>query len=597
MRHNYQTVQAIAKDMIDGGANLRSHYEDIDKILHSEWEVPPQMDLDWIVPVISSDPASAFYTAEKTLALNKPKVFVMPTNTGVKNQERMNDMERWLHWQLARANDRGQRDIVPDVVHSALRYDYVCIQLIHLGHEQEANRKLGIDKKGFIPGGGEFAVRIASPRDVYYKKGLQGLEAVLYVYQARVSDVLQTWGKKASRVAKAFSEDNDAKLTVYDYTSLDQRMVWAKRDMSGLDAKGTGGGQWKILDAKWDLPFLNWIIETGGTALEETEEHAVQPLLGRIARTELWDLQNMMWTLTISEAVATAAAPRYALIGPQGERVRVEYHDPSRLLPLPPGHTIQELAPRGLDEGLLHLIDRIKASMDRETVARFLQNLDLPDRAAYASINAVMQAAISALDRYKQLSERGLRKLFNLMYWFVYYREETSVAFGGEDYSQIGISWEDFDPNYLFIEVELDPLTPADYLQKINAGRQLQEMDGIPNSKIFRFLGFNDPEGMKEEWAKEQFDNFELQQVMKRETAALEDEVMMRRQQMQMQMQQVMQQQQQRQQAIAMAQAQQAQAQQGGLDRQFDPSAGGIPNAMQAPGDTREMVTGEDVNV
>ena len=208
-----------------------------------------------------------------------------------------------------------------------------------------------------------------------------------------------------------------------------------------------------------------------------------------------------------------------------------------------------------------------------------------------------MQAAISALDRYKQLSERGLRKLFNLMYWFVYYREETSVAFGGEDYSQIGISWEDFDPNYLFIEVELDPLTPADYLQKINAGRQLQEMDGIPNSKIFRFLGFNDPEGMKEEWAKEQFDNFELQQVMKRETAALEDEVMMRRQQMQMQMQQVMQQQQQRQQAIAMAQAQQAQAQQGGLDRQFDPSAGGIPNAMQAPGDTREMVTGEDVNV
>ena len=605
MRHDYQMVQAIARDMIDSGANLRSHWGDIDEIIHSDWSLPEQMNLDWIVPVISPDPSSAFFTAEKTLALNEPNVYVMPTNTGVKNAERMNDMEMWLQWQLARAGERGRRDLVPDIVHSALRYDYICAQVVHLNHEMEANRKIGVDKKAAIAGTGDFSVRIANPNDVYFKESIHGLEAVLHVYETRASDIIMTWGNKAKRFQKAVTPDSDDLYVVYDYTSLDQRMVWVKKEKRGTDTKSSSPGQWKILDVKWELPFLNWVIATGGTVLEYDEEYAVQPLLGRIARTGLWDLQNMMWSLVVSEAVATAAAPRFALIGPNGERVKVEYHDPTRLLPIPPGHTIEPLPPRQLDDGLLHLMDRIKAALDRETVARFLQNLDLPDRAAYASINAVMEAAISALDRYKKLSERALRQMFWIMYSYVHYREETSIAFGGEDNQQVAIGWDEYDPDYLFVEVELDPLSPADYLQRINAGRQLQEMKNIPDKEILRFLGFNNPEGMKEEWAKEQLEDFELQQLMKKQNAASDAEIMMLQQQTQMQMQQAMQQQQQNQQAIAQQQAaQQQQSQQEimmarqrqeAMRQGANPAAGGLPNAMQAPGDTREMVTGERV--
>ena len=121
------------------------------------------------------------------------------------------------------------------------------------------------------------------------------------------------------------------------------------------------------------------------------------------------------------------------------------------------------------------------------------------------------------------------------MFWYIHARKETSVGFASKG-EQVGLGWDTFDPEYIFIEVECMAKTPSDYMQKINAGRMMLEM-GIPLEDVLKFVGFNNPKDIVERKAMETLQQFELglrqqeeqaQSQMRTREMMLESEMRMR---------------------------------------------------------------------
>lgn len=621
--------EEMVRQMVKRDDDLISFLEDIDDVVHGEWNLPPDVEnLDWVAPYVSSDPSSALDTAVRTLSSEEFEIFIEALSPDKGVRDKLDKLEYWLKWQLRMADYRTDKNLVDDIARSACTYDRCAIHVTHLGMELEAMEDAGLDVekwKNDVGTYGKFAYKLANAKEIFFQRGKWGLEAVAHVYKCRISEAIADYGPLAIELKKAYEERgfDDFWVTVVDLTTKEKRVVWVSEgttltdygDVTVSDTDPMMPSKWVLIHRDRTLPFIPWAIRSGGTDLETESKHKVKPLLGRVVLTNLHDIQNTILSLTYSEAIATSAAPRYAVIGPQGNIVSVDYRDPTRLMPVPEGHELIPLDTRTVDEGMLHLSDRIKAMMDRETVARFLQNLDMPDGVAYASINAVMQAAISALDRYKDLSENVLSDVCVIMLKYMTARKDVDIIYGSEEEgSQAYVSWEDYDVDRLYIRAELSANAPTDYMQRINAAVAMNQQLKFPLEEAYRFLNVPNPKQIIDRHTQETMDSFAVQQYLMQIQAMNQIKIQQAAQAAAQQQSMAMQQ----------AQAQSARAQGMGRGpvqnprntpsaaprseeeraafelarmmggRNFNTGQGGEPPATTSPGSTREVVTGRD---
>ena len=642
--------QTMVKRMCDADTPLVSLYDKIEDAVDGKWELPAEVqELDWVGPVISTDPSTAVETGVRTLGSEKAKWFITPTAPGPENQDKTNALEDYIKFQWKWAQFRSDIDYTKDIVRSAIVYGRVCVHVTHLKMELEAAKAAGADIPPWyedVEGYGDFDITVASPKNVRFKKGKYGLEAVANVYQDKVSDVIEDYKPFAQKLYEDYvaGDYEDFDCTVVDLTTRDRRVIWVTRqfvidaedDIKTAKTKAVDSMEYVLLNVPREMPFIPWAIRSGGTSLRSDVEKKVQPMLAKVVETNLVDIQNTMLSLTYSEAITTVASPRFAVVGPNNEIVHVDYRDPTRLMDVPENHQVIQLQPRSIDEGLLHLSDRIKAMVDRETVARFLQNLDIPDEAAYASINAVMQSAIAALDVYKDIAEYIHADIGILMLKTLHYRKDAAVFFGvDESNRQMLVNWNMFDPKHLYVEAELTAKAPTDYMQRLNAGVAMKQNLSYPEAEVYRWLGESDPEGLAKKAQQEKVRDFVLNLQMQKMQFAQQMEMEKAKMALQMEAQAAAQQQASAQQQAAarqqmaaqqqgqqsgdpraamarmMASRQQSAARGGAMGRpnpaqreafamarqsggRFNPSQGGTPPATMNPGATREMLSGMD---
>ncbi len=600
--------------MVSAQDDLTKLYNKIEKMVDGDWTLPTEVEeLDWMGPVVSSDPDSALETGVRTIGAEDPKFFLTPLAPGEDNQETVDNLEAWIAWEWKWGDFRTDKDATKDIIRSALTYGRVCIHVTNMKHDLEGMQDAGKDYPNWyeqVEGYGDYDIQVCSPKNVFFKRGKYGLEAVAHVYKCNASQAIEDYKGLVPELEKEYERSGyeDFEVVVTDLTKRDRRVIWISK-LAIIDDSGEvktsetveahSPSRWVVMNEPREVPFIPWVIRSGGTSLRREVKKHVKPMLAKIVETNLWDIQNTILSLTYSEAIATSAQPRFAIIGPNGEITAVDYRDPTRLMQVPENHQLIQLQPRGIDEGLLHLSDRIKAMMDRETVARFLQNLDIPDEAAYASINAVMQSAIAALDVYKDLAQTAHAEAGVLMLRWMHYREDDAVVYGvGEQKEQVLVSWKDFDPKALYMDVELTSKAPTDYMQRINAAVALNQQLWFPREEAYKFLAVPNPKELEEKHVQEQIRDFALKMKLSGYQAKI-----------QMNIQQQMVSQRQRmtrpagpplqaggQSAMSRPTPEQraAFAMARGAGNRFNPGAGGSPPAMTNPGATREQITGQD---
>lgn len=599
---NLDDYISLAEGLYDTYAERNSLYQHIDSMFYKQWDFPAGMP-DWVMKVVSTDPADAILTTVRTFATVKPRFKVMPMLPNQANRDRANEIETAIAYNFKQAGRRNDASVVWDVMMSAALYSEVAAQVIYLPYQEKILDVMGKDTRRVKAAKrfGDFAFIIHNPCNVYPEWSEYGLEGVLTIRVQSVDEFMDTWGEKAKSIVseKDYLDGKVSYVTSFDYHNYETRCVWGVySDTSDIAIKGNGI---KILEEDNKLGFIPYAIKRWGNSLTSDADKRVMPLLQSVYDSGQWDMLNVFESLDASLALKRASKPEYAAELPAGQSIEIDNTDPSGVAELPPGtRQFTPLPSQSVDQRVAMQKNEFKSGIWQSTVSRILQTLEFPSGTAYSSVNQLLSQATSSLSPYRMLGESALAEVAHQMLcWLKYYgKEYGKVDLYGQydDKSNIGkevrISSDTIDPDALQIEVILTADTPVDQLQKINGAVLMYQNFKVPQDELLEDLGMGDPADLRKRRDLEDYKNAYIANDLQK----IQMQTQLEFQQQQMQMQAGIQQQQQEQamqqeMAAREQEAQLASAQQNGSPAMENaggmmnnPAMGGNPPVTMARG-------------
>ena len=639
-RSKLEWVIDEANDLIERYRNLRLDQKKMDDVVRLSWSLPPGMPA-WARPFKTTVPYDAIKAGVRVLSGLSEDITIDPyafeenaLGDLAAAKKKANDWEVALKWQMDRAA-RRRAILREDATRSALMYDEIVGQIVHLPTQIKTIKKLGgnPNRQEAALRFGDFAINIRNPQTVYTRYSDYMLEAVLYATIQRPQQIMDFWNN--AELGKII-EDGVApdKWILFDYVDYYRRVVFCfpgetidfvalskKVDFEGIDGKTRSYDvpAIELLNEPWKLDFLPWAVVVGGTDLVREPEDARFPLLYGLIKSDQWNNTNIIGSLVLSEAIAEAARPDVAKMGVTPDNIEGDYGEVGGAWNVPAGHEIRDMQQKVLDPALREAYDRSVSDMSGTAIPRVLVTAEMGPDEPFAGFSMRIQQAMAALAPYKGLGERWFEETYiRMLYW----AKESGRPISAPGIAQI--MPEEIDKDRIYLSVQLQQDVPIDQQARMATAIQASRELKMPTADVLGYLGQTDPERTVKEWMQEQLDMayFQgvLQQIQMEASGAIEKAIMEGAQQMAQQMvEQMMQQQQGGAQGGGgemppdMLQQQQAQAAQSptpfgapgieGVEGEaFNPAGGGIPAAMAAPGATREMqtqrsATGEEISI
>ena len=534
----------IWTEMINNDQHKVDHMKEVDKAVELDYELPQKLkDQKWMRKIVSSVPLAVIVTGKKVLCTIEPRFFVQPLNDEPETIRRTNLLEQNLSWQFQQMDKRGKTPFVPELVESALRYDSIAAFTVPVKW-QVGGSKLG---GGVTPARydasldqGGFMTIIENPKNVHARFSPLGLDMVLCAKVMRAQDAVMFYGKKAAKLA-ADIKDKQEEMYVshYDFWCFDERVVWLSKPSTDTSLMLPGSGGWIIEKGDMELPFIPWTIKEGGTGLATASDHTIRPILGPLVHTEQWELMCLVQSMAFSEATAHSAAPRGIVKSSSGETLEIDYYDINKPIQLKPGEEYTPIDPPRIDDNLLLIYDRIEGAFHQLTGLRALAELDTPSGTAFATVNAQIKAATTALDPPKRLAERALAGIAeNILRWTSHTKEDL-VGYSSQDFNmgrELVLKPEHIEPSELYINVILSHHVPTDELQQINAATILMRELGISFVDAAKKLDIPNPEEMLARAQQEKLNNAAVDRRIRKMDADLDLEIARERMEMELDM-------------------------------------------------------------
>jgi hypothetical protein len=592
MDYSYATRLAI--EMIQADTQRNKLFDKMDRMFHVDWTLPEGIKgLKWVRTVKNSDPSDSVKTAIQIFSGLDPRVKIVPLADDEDNKAKAAEWERYAATWLKEASLRRRTSLIRDILRSAILYDMVAANVTYLPWQEKIAKQPGDEKrwKNARDEYGDWMVNIRHPKDIHVNYSDVVPEEVLYVSKWRIQNILDFYGKAAKEIKKWVNDENPANLYdylyIYEYTSIDRKIVWAGADPN------CGGDTYHIINEDNALPFLPWACRVGGTTLETDSQYQVDPLLASVYRSGDWETVNIAQSLLASDMIARAAAPRHLFTGPGGEVVEFDYGTPGGRVNAPAGVIYAPIPVEPVDQNLPTVVSMLTQAIAKSTLPSIMTQGDIPSNIQYATMNMAIQSGVAKIRPYRDLSEQVTADICKLFFKWIKHNGDSVFMNGMSkaDYGKQYILVPAELPERMFLTVELAPDVPTDRQQRITAAATARRELGYSQESALEEIGVTDPKREMDqsyrEKTKEAIFQNEMSLMQQKDQMALQ----LQNQQAQMQMQQE-------------AQAQQMQAQMNqqannqGLEQpinggqQNNPSGGGLPPAMADPTQTREMQTG-----
>ena len=594
----------VAK-FIERDRPLRQMQEAMERMAHLQYELPKGLDtLEWMRTVRTTAPYDFIRAGTRALHGLSQRPVIDPISV-LKAVERSpesdvarakaNEWETALRWQFDKAVGRAAM-LREDIPRSALMYDEIVGQVIHLPSQIKAIEGLGGNSKRqkAALSYGQFAIDLHNPKDVHVNYSKYMAEEIALVQVVGPQEIADFWNNpKLNQLIK--DETAEDYYILVDYMSYDGRAVFCYpgNKIEPLIRASEEGDKAiiPILMEDSKYPFMPWFAAVGGSVLESQPDRQRFPLLYGMWRSEQWVTTNILASLGVSENIAEAGRPDFLVTGPSPESVEYDFAQPGGQMNVPPGHVVQPTQQRAMDPAIRESWDRFIADMGT-TLPRILVTSEaLPDE-PFAGYNMRLRQSLASILPFKHLAERATAQIYEKMLLWCHYSGTPIKGYHEERLYQI--EPEDIDPAALYLTVNLEPDVAIDQQQRTNtAVMQARELQR-PMKQILAEMGETNPEGAMDEWKREQIGMAEFQGVLQAIQLETSGRLQQMAQQMAQQMLQGMQEQMAAQQGGPGGQAM-AGSPAGlapGMGQGFDPAQGGAPFAQASPGATRELQSG-----
>ncbi len=600
--------------MIRNEVEKVNHFRDIDKVIEFGLELPEELKkLKWMRNIQSTLPVEVMVVGTKVLTTIEPDIFIQPLNSNPGTIKLANEKEQNILWQLQQMDKRHKSGMLSELVESALRYDSIACFTVPVDWQMKGQQgPLPSRYKAAMNQGG-FMTTVENPKDIHARFSPLGLDMVLNAKVMRARDAIYFYGPDAAVLdEKIEGEDGELYVTVYDFWSYDDRVFWISKPSRHQELSMPSAGGWIMFKEDMELPFMPWSVVEGGSSLATASDHTIRPLLGPIVHANQLELQLILQSMAYSEAAGYAAAPRAKITSHSGETIEISFGDIQSKVVLKPGEDYEILPPPAIDGNLLLIFDRIEASSNRLAGLKALSDLDSPSGTAFATVNAQIKVATTALDPPKKLGERALSIITeNILRWTAHTGDDL-VGYGTKD-GNLGKEYRNeskyIEPKEIYTGVTLSHHIPTDELAQINAVTILMKEIGISFVDAAKKLNISNPEELLARKRQEDLDNAMYAIAIKELNAESDLKIQAKQMQLQMGLEQAMQAQAQAQQGgpnpESVSQARLAQEGQrtvptttqslAARGQRVNPNRGGAsPNEINPQGFTKEGATGID---
>lgn len=532
----------IAEEMEDADLERDRKFEKIDTMHNVEWDIPKEWkNIAWIRKYPSTKPADALDTAIRALSTKEPRLSIMPLLPNEETIDNFEKIERALMWSWKQIGKRSQFNPTRSMVASAIKYDEITAQLIHIPSHNKAIKALG--KESYIPG--DFQLIVHNPRNVHVQYSDYGFERVVLCKRQPLYKVVGFWGKAADELRKMVDGDEKTAMTdiveVYDYWDRDVRYVWVEGVDNGFEVD-------LLSPQEHGLGFIPWVCRIGGSNLEDSAEKQRRPMLNSLISGDIWNTTNLFRSLMLSLTMARAAEPTIKSQTPSGDGVDIDATEALGQIKLRPGEDASKMPPSEIGQSIQSMYQLLGGEMETSAGISLLQMNQMPSGMAFATYNALMQSAMGSINPHKKTSELAISDVFCLMTEWLRYSGSNLIAYDDRQdnrrnnrstWGEQTVITADMLPDRqdLNIEVKLTEYIPSDEMGKINAMVMMVKNLNYPLRRALEAIDVADPKMAIEEWGAEQMNQASILEEVK----DLQFDAEMMRQQKQLEMQQRMQ--------------------------------------------------------
>jgi hypothetical protein len=570
-----------AREAIRNDDGRDATYAKIHEASMSWFENPPELKaLPWIQErkFVTTAPADALQAAIRTFASRLPSIEIQPLSDAPEEYDRVEQLESLMKWEFERMNRYGKKSPHWKIIEYAMKYCAVAIETTYLPYMYQGQPKDARIKE--ILRSRNFKWVVHDPTTVHVRESDDILECVVIADVMSAQQLIDRFGADHPGVAemmRSLDPDdphalNTSMWSIYTYNDWDAKVKWISNNggATGINRDAPVGIE--LMRQERKMPFLPWVYV-------DNEE----PILKQMVEAGLWENVNILRTMQFSKAVDMAAHPEYWIQTPDGtlRGVSIDQNNPNQPLVTGPGVSINKLQPPMIDPQLATMVTTAEQEVFRTTVAQVLASVEkYAGSQNFSVVNAMLSAAIAQLSLAQMAAERAETAALIQNFKWIDATEIPMVGFrtytkseGKKKGQEISIKASDFDTDYLYLTVKLNPATLMDKQTEINNAINKVERLGMSQKMAWDELGM---------------ENYELSEVQKSDETlylahiqAKAKEIMMKPDLMMQQAQQAMMQQQQQ-----GADQTQFSGQQG-----MDTRGGGPPATM--PGQGREQLTGQ----
>ena len=488
---------SAARESVQDHKDRDRLYQNIHHASRAVFENPPELKaLPWIQErkFVSTAPGDALQAAVRTFATRLPSIEIQPLSDAPEEYDRTEQLEEMMKWDFTRMNMLGAKSPHWKIVEYAMKYCAVAIETSYLPFVYQKRKNEPRIKEILRTRNFKWAVH--DPSNVYPRISDDILECVVNCDVLSLQQLIDRFGLDNPGVRQALGKikKKDAAAlhktyySLYDYTDWDVRCIWIAENGGATGINRDVPEGFEILRKPRTVSFLPWVYV-------DNEE----PILRQMVEANLWENVNILRTMQFSKAVDMAAHPEYWIQTPDGtlRGVTIDNTNPNQPLVTQAGTNVTQLRPPMIDPQLAQMTAESEQEVFRTTVAQILASVEkYAGTQNFSVVNAMLSAATAQLSLAQMCAERAETMAMIQNFRWIDETEIPMVGFrtytkseGKEKGKEISIKKGDFDVEYLYLSVKLNPSTIMDKQTEINNAINKVERLGMSKKMAWDELG------------------------------------------------------------------------------------------------------------
>jgi len=549
MKRDIEFIRGYERDLIENDRKRNELYNAIWRMTHLQWDFAAEHKekMKNVRTLVDASPADAVHNAAIALSNTIPRWDIPPYGSSLFDYQRTEKLEHCIDWCFRKMNQRGVGTLLFDKMASSIQYDMIATRIDDLEFQFKGVKTLSpLQKRARSMG--RFIGEVFDARAIHVETTMGTFACVLRVENQRAWDVYHYWKlyenndtPEGQRVAAALrrmeeyfngrtsTEQRNMRFISFEFVNDDQIMKHGyltseTQSVEAMDAGSYASSKSDIVfaDEENKLGFIPWSIRMGGSRMEKAPEYRVNPMLAPLHWGNTWETLNVVRSLVMSEPIKRMFEAHQFQETTDGQRLP-ESNDGTIVGRR--GDRVNNLPPAQLDPNTLNVVQALQQELTRTTGANVLSDVTSAKTTPFATLNAMIQVAMSRLDVNRRDGALSCADDAMLMLRWVektgkplmsYRQKNKTMNVQGymmqmQQGEQIAITADDFDTEQCEINVEIKPKTPTDWQQQIMSAIQMHDKLQVPLEYLLETLGIENVELLRNQYEDELFHNAEVQ--------------------------------------------------------------------------------------